>query len=365
MVQTVPETKVESVNRKSIGCHNTPINKGDLGREIAASLEGITREKVIETCFANAEANSSFIAAGKNITELQTSSLLEGETALVIAAGPSLHRDKTADIIKRSGFQGVIVATDSSMSWCLRNEITPHLVVTLDPHGHRIVRWFGDPSLDSNVLKNDDYFVRQDMDPDFGKDQLKANEALLRLVDSHAPNIRIAVASSASQSVVQRVIKSGMEVYWWNPMYDDYEQEKSFTRKIHTLNGLPCINAGGNVGSACWVFAHAVLQKKRVGLVGMDFSYYAETPYNKTQYYHEILDLVGQDGLGDVFISMVNPHLEKEFYTDPAYLWYRNAFLEMAEQADCQTYNCTGGGILFGASVHWVSLSEFLCGAIS
>jgi hypothetical protein len=111
------------------------------------------------------------------------------------------------------------------------------------------------------------------------------------------------------------------------------------------------------------VFAHAVLGKKRVGLVGMDFGYYADTPHDKTQYYKEILALVGPDRLNEVFVRILNPHLGQEFYTDPAYLWYREAFLEMVQQADCETYNCTGGGILFGPGIHWVTLTEFLQGA--
>ena len=108
------------------------------------------------------------------------------------------------------------------------------------------------------------------------------------------------------------------------------------------------------------MFSHAVLGKRRVGLVGMDFGYYVETPYSQTQYYKEILDLVGPDRLEEVYVRMLNPYLNRDFYTDPAYLWYRDAFVEMAKEAECETYNCTGGGILFGPGIHWVTLPEFL-----
>jgi len=334
--------------------------KGTLGRRIASALEGITREKVTETGFANAVVNGPLIAAGAGILALEDTLLMEGEDALVIAAGPSLHRFDTARIIKESGFKGVIVATESAMAWCLRHDILPHLVVTLDPHPHRIVRWFGDPELTEEALVHDDYFARQDMDPKFWEDQLRFNRELLGLINKFGPDIRIAVASSASPAVVGRIRESGMAAYWWNPMYDDYDLADGLTVRIHALNGLPCVNAGGNVGSACWVFAHAVLRKRRVGLVGMDFSYYSDTPYRQTQYYKEILALVGPDRLDEVFVRMQNPHLGKEFYTDPAYLWYRDAFGEMAQQAECETYNCTGGGILFGPGIRWTALPEFL-----
>ena len=151
-----------------------------------------------------------------------------------------------------------------------------------------------------------------------------------------------------------------MDIYWWNPMLDDDETPNSLTREVHAMNGLPCLNAGGNVGTACWVMAHAVLCKRRVALVGIDFGYYTDTPYSRTQYYKEILDLVGPDRLDEVFVRIHNPYVGRDFYTDPAYLWYRDCFLEMAQDAACETLNCTGGGILFGPAVTWCSFDDFI-----
>jgi hypothetical protein len=335
---------------------------GRLGQRIAEELDWITLMKVTQAGFDNARANSAQIAQGKNILALRDSPLMEGDDALVIAAGPSIHRFETDKIIKESNFKGTIVATESAMSWCLRHDIVPDLVVTLDPHPDRIVRWFGDPALTEQGLARDDYFTRQDMDPKFREDQLRFNQELVDLLNANGSRIRIAIASSASTAVVQRATETGMDIYWWNPMYDDYDKDDSLTRKIHEMNGLPCVNAGGNVGSACWVFAHAVLEKTRIGLVGVDFAYYLDTPYDRTQYYKEILDLVGPERLDEVFVRVFNPHLEREFYTDPAYLAYRNAFLEMSQEAEFETYNCTGGGILFGSQINWMPLQEFLPG---
>lgn len=332
---------------------------GGLGKKIAASLAPVTFEKVSKIGFANAVSNMPFLTAGQSVAALRQTSLMQGNSALVIAAGPSLHRQDTATMIRESDFQGVIIATESAMAWCLRHEIVPHLVVTLDPHAYRIVRWFGDPSLSQDLLKHDDYFSRQDMDPEFRRNQLRFNEELIGLIDRFGPRISIAVASCASQAVVQRVMQAGMRAYWWNPMYDDYDRPESLTRRIFEMNHLPCLNTGGNVGTACWMFAHAVLKKKTVGLVGMDFGYYGDTPYEQTQYYKEIVDLVGVNRLDEVFVRFMNPHLSREFYTDPAYLWYRDGFLEMAQAADCVTHNCTGGGILFGPGVHWTALKDF------
>jgi hypothetical protein len=334
--------------------------RGALGRQIAGRLEDLTLEKVTGIGFENAKGNAERIRAGLTLDDLLDTPLVSGDRALVVAAGPSLHRYDSARIIRESDFDGMIVTSESSMAWCLRNGIVPDLVVTLDPHPTRIVRWFGDPSLTEEMIEGDDYYSRQDMDPEFRRDQVEANERIMELLDRYGSRIRIAISSSASEAVARRVEETGMTAYWWNPMYDDYDREDSLTRKIHALNGLPCVNAGGNVGTACWVFAGAVLGKKQVGLAGMDFGYYEDLPYERTQYYYPLLDLVGEERLDEVFVWLTNPHMDRAFYTDPAYLWYRDTFLEMAGQMDCETVNCTGGGILFGDPIRWSGLEDFL-----
>ncbi len=338
---------------------------GALGRRISQDLAALTLSLVKDTCFANARANACAIAAGKSILALRDQRLMDGQKALVIGAGPSLHRIDVVPRLRAFTAHGVIITTESCLSFCLRHDIVPDLIVTVDPDdpnaiAQRIVRWFGDPKLTEQSLEKDDYFARQDMDPRFAKDELRANAELVELVNRYGPRIRICMASCASSAVVQRAAEAGMDVYWWNPMLDDDDAPDSLTRAIHEMNGLPCVNTGGNVGTACWTMAHAVLGKRQVGLLGIDFGYYDDTPYFRTQYYREILDLVGPERLDEVFVRIHNPHVGRDFYTDPAYLSYRDCFLEMAEAAECETYNCTGGGILFGPGVSWMSLDEFV-----
>ena len=282
----------------------------------------------------------------------------------MIAAGPSLHKTDVAHNLKLSGYNGAIVVPESTMLYCLRNEIIPDLVVTVDPHAKRIVRWFGDPDLTKSDLVADDYFSRQDLDPAFA-DQLRVNEEIMELLQKYGKEIRIALSTSASESVVKRVLDTGMEIYWWNPMYDDPDLPDSATLKLHRLNRLPCLNAGGNVGSASWAITDSVLKKRRVALIGMDFSYYEDTPYKNTQYYYEAVDLVGENNLDAFFIRVYNPHLKQWFYTDPAYYWYKEVFLEMVTSADCLTYNCTEGGILFGEGITFTPMINFLEDSVS
>lgn len=335
----------------------------DLGSLIASHLGEITLEQVRKDAEINAIANASFIKKTKSIHHLRDTELANNKSAIIIAAGPSLHRFETARMIKNSKFSGLIIATESAMSWCLRNDIIPQLTVTLDPHHKRIVRWFGDPELSEGDLAADDYFTRQDFDPAFRTNALEFNRELTEIVNRFGPQIKIAIASCASKAVVARAQQSGMECFWWNPIYDDYDQPGSLTRRLKATNDLPCLNAGGNVGSACWVFAHAVLGIKNIAILGMDLGYYPETKYSETQKYYELRDLVGEENLHKVFTRIFNPYVKSEFYTEPTFLWYRDAFLQMAGWASEEgvtTYNCTGGGILFGEGIKFVSFEQFL-----
>lgn len=330
-----------------------------LGLDLARNLTEVTLEKCAQDGLENAGRNRPY--STRSVLDLsEAMGIEEGQSGIVIAAGPSLHRNDAARKIRDSGYTGILIATESAMSYCLRNGLVPHLVVTLDPHAKRIVRFFGDPDLSKEDLEADDYFRRQDLDPRFREDELCRNAELVDLVDRHGPKMKIAVGSCASWPVVKRCVGSGMELFWWNPLYDDHESPNSISRKVHQVNGLPCLNAGGNVGTACWVFAHSVLGLKEVALVGMDLSYYGDTDYSRTQYYHELVDLLGKERIAEAFITVENPYLDKTWFTDPTYYWYREIFLEMAAEAPCRTFNCTEGGILFGGGIDFIPLKQFL-----
>jgi len=332
---------------------------GELALKLVAEMEAITLDRIGNLGLENAKRNQAFLHHGRSLAALRNAQLGEGDSCVVVAAGPSVKRQNLIERLKQSNYRGTIIATESAISGCLRSGIVPHLTVSLDPHATRIVRWFGDPKLTDSALSKDDYFRRQDMDPAFAQ-EIKLNTEIIDLINRHGRDIAIALSTSASEAVVSRVIEAGMPIYWWNPMYDDPDVPDSVTRRLYRENRLPCMNAGGNVGTAAWMMAHSVLGRKHVAVLGMDMSYYADTPYFNTQYYHELVTLVGEDRLDTVFVKIHNPYLDKLFYTDPAYLWYRNCFLELAQDADCQTYNCSSGGILFGPGIEVVDLEGFV-----
>jgi 6-hydroxymethylpterin diphosphokinase MptE-like protein len=332
---------------------------GALGLELVQHMSQMTWDKIGEMAIENCRRNVALLGHGQSIAALRDEESQKGGSAIVIAAGPSIARRDPISAVKELGYRGRIIATDSAMYYCLRNGVVPDLVVTVDPNSERVVRWFGQKHLNEAELAKDDYFRRQDMDASFAE-EIRVNNEVTELLAEYGPRMKIALATCASPPVVERVLETGMQIYWWNPMLDDPEPRDSKTREIFKLNRLPCINGGGNVGTACYMIAHAVLGKKRVAVTGMDFGYYGDTPYRSTQYYHDAVNLVGEENLDSIFIHVRNPHLNQDFYTDPAYWWYRQAFLELAADADCQTFNCTEGGVLFGDNVSFVPLRDFL-----
>jgi hypothetical protein len=64
--------------------------------------------------------------------------------------------------------------------------------------------------------------------------------------------------------------------------------------------------------------------------------------------------------LPEAFIHSENPITREVWFSDPAYHWFREVFLEMARETDGETFNCTEGGLLFGPGITTVPLDAFL-----
>lgn len=330
------------------------VKLSNIAASVLENLSALTLQKTAGVGLANALANKPFIE--KTIGEL-TGAGASADSAIVICAGPSLHRRHTARQIVEAGYSGLVVATDGALAYCLREGLVPHYVISLDPHSSRIIRWFGDPDLATRAA--DDYFERQDLDPALRMDAHRVNRELTAIVDRHASRVAAVLSTSVDPAVTTRVQQAGMPIYWWSPIYDDYDDPGSVTRAVFEATGVPSMVSGGNCGTAAWVFAGAVLGVPTVALTGMDLSYYGDTPYAETQYFHELRDIFGER-YTDAFIRIENPYQRTEWYTDPTYWWYRQSFLELAAKAPFKTVNCTEGGILFGEGIEWAALQAFL-----
>lgn len=356
----IPQIKGRIIRKESQEeMSSIPEKDGALAYKLLAHQERMTWDRFGQHALENASKNESHTKEGDSIVALHNHPPGEGDTAIVIAAGPSLKRKNPPEVIKKNNYKGAVVVTESAMRYCLQEGVIPDLVVTVDPDESRVVRWFGDPTLTDDKIAADDYFRRQDQDDAFN-DEIRANEEILKLLKKYGNQMRIALSTTSSPNVVKRAFDVGMEVYWWNPMLDNPDEEGSVSQKLQDSNGFPCINAGGNVGSACWMIAGAALRKSKVALTGVDFSYYDDTPLLNTQYYREIVDLVGEKNVDALYARFLNPHLNAWFFTDPAYLWYREALLEMVIDAEWQTFNCTEGGIVFGEGIEFLPLADFL-----
>jgi len=281
-------------------------------------------------------------------------------TALVLANGPSLARRGTLETLKRSTYSGLVIAVDSVLGTCLRNGVIPDCVVCVDPRS-RIVNYFGaDEQLDRLRPEDLHYYQSRKEETHLGSEPVATSRSNRELLDRYGEQMIALLATSCSPRIAQRCQEAGLESYWFNPTYDDYDLPDSFTKKVYDLIPLPCVNVGGNVGTAGWIMAHSVFQIRKVALAGFDFSYYPDTEVEKTQYYDELVNVAGRDGLDALLPRLVNPNTGEEFFTDPAYFWYRQVFLELAATAPCTTINCTEGGIIFGDSIVEMPLSTFL-----
>jgi hypothetical protein len=307
---------------------------------------------------AHVEANAALV--DKTLRDLPVASGHKRKSAVVISAGPSVHKYNVPATLRKSGYGGSVVAVDGSMIKCLQNGLVPDYVLTLDPHPTRIVRWFGDPDFEENT-RGDDYFSRQDLDVEFRKNSIQKNLEAIDLVNRHARQIRLVLCTTAPANVVARARDAGFDMYWWNPLVDDPTEPGSLTREMYEKVNAPCMNTGGTVGTAAWVFADRYLKASEIAVTGMDLGYHMETPITHTQTYYELHEHVNDPSeLQDLFPRTVFPLTGEEFFTDPTYAWYRRNMLELLGQSQTPTYNCSGAGTLFGPGIELMHLADFL-----
>ncbi|MBI2470418.1 MAG: DUF115 domain-containing protein [Planctomycetes bacterium] len=321
------------------------------------AISEATFKKTAERGIRHAIQNAPYIK--KTLKDLRKE--IEAEVpkpAIVVSAGPSLKRRNSIEVIKKSDFKGYIVSVDGSLGQCLRKGLIPDFVVTVDPcYPYRMIRWFGDPQL--RQRQPDDYFKHQDLDGDLNENEESLNEELVRLVNHHGPKIKVVISTGSNPEVTHRCLEAGMQLYWWNPLYDDFEKEDSISRQIYETNKVPCMVTGGNVGGSAWVFVYAVLESPEIILVGLDNSYPPGATVVNTQYFEYLKGIFPEEpekGLCRVY----NPYLKETWTTDPAYSWYNDIFLYMLSHSKSNTYNCTEGGILFGDGIEFIPLNEGL-----
>ena len=313
--------------------------------KIHQKINQVTLKSILSDTMSNIRYNRIYTKNCSSIAELRGKHF--NKIGIVVGSGPSLRKKDQSRYLKLYRKNFFIIACDGALYYLLNKDIVPDLVVTLDPHPTRIARWFGDKTLNLKTIQQDNYFRRQDLEIKF-QNELKSNREMIKLFDKNAHKIKIAICSSSSKLVVERLLKSKAKLFWWNPFLDDTKKKDSLSKKIFKINKLPLINTGGNVGSASWMIADQVFGFENIVLLGMDYSYFMDTPISSTQYY-DAIEKVAKDKIEirKFYKKITNPHMKRTFYTDHVYLWYRKNFFEMIENTDSLTINCSQAGILF------------------
>jgi hypothetical protein len=171
----------------------------------------------------------------KTIRQLPALSEAKTRSAVVISAGPSVHKKRSIQRILESGYKGTIIAVDGTYIACLKAGLIPDFVVSLDPCPKRMVRWFGDHEFEKNT-ENDDYFKRQDLDVDFRKNSIAQNKQHIELVNKHGHVTKAIVSSSCPCNVIGRLKEAKFDLYWWNPLVDDPNLPGSKTRSLYMIS---------------------------------------------------------------------------------------------------------------------------------
>lgn len=328
--------------------------------KIQKKISRITDQSIKKIIFKNIIGNIDYAKKGLSVANLRNFNFKKkGKIALVVGGGPSLRKNNFIKKIKKIKKKIIIISTDGSLFYLLSNGIIPDLVITLDPHKDRILRWFGDEKLNLKKLKLDDYFRRQDIDIKF-RDEISTNKRIIKLLDKYGKKIKIAACTSIDKNVVKRLKKIKAKIFWWHPFLDNPSHQQSLTRKIYKSLNLPIINSLGNVGSAGWVFAESIFGLKKICLLGMDCSYYIDTPLEQTQYYDVLKFSFGKKNIKKFYKKIYNPYLKTFFYTDHVYFWYRKILMDAIKTSKTKTYNCSQGGIVFQKPIVFTQFDDFL-----
>ena len=199
-------TKVKKTISRGSAKASTPVTVqppeatgGAVAWELLDHMEQMTWDRHAKLSQENAAENTPRFSEGHSLAALLKEEIGIGDTATVVAAGPSVKRKNPAGQIRNADYRGAIVASESAISYCLRNGVIPDLAVTVDPGIERVVGWLGDPNLTPERLAEDDYFARQDQDDAFA-DELRANEQILELLNRHGKDIRIAFVNDFRES---------------------------------------------------------------------------------------------------------------------------------------------------------------------
>lgn len=259
--------------------------------------------------------------------------------AVVIGAGPSIrrhnHLEMLAQAIASKQYQGIVCASDSMLVSCLKKDIVPDVVATVD--GAEIITKFYSH----------------------------------KLVREHGTQIKTCLVNSANPKVVRICKRNKMPIFWFNGMMDDVRYSESWTRLQSYMtrsrknpDGVPAVSCGGNVGNTLWALTHSLLRRSPIALIGIDLGYPEGEPWEKTGYYSIWLRLAGEniDAVCGQYKKFYNPYFKTYAFADKVFVNYRRTWLMLARRTPpwVKTINCTEGGTLWGRGITCMRFKDFL-----
>lgn len=278
----------------------------------------------------NTAKNLSYIIKnGKSVKDLENSE--KGKSAIIVGAGPSIWIHKHLELLQKSDFNGIIVATDKMLIPLLEKEIIPEYVVSID----------GNPELIPAFYRGS-------------------------LVRKYASEIKALVCIYVSPNLTKLLKKIGMEIYWFSPTSE--KRILLMTASKRNPKGLIALRTGGNTGACAWILSWGILKCNPVALIGFDFGYPEEVKLEATPYYSGALKMLPDKTdvalrVSPSYQTIYNPAFKTRAKIDPAFDHYRRVLLEWIKYdlpPEVELFNSTEGGTLFGDRIKCIPFAEFL-----
>lgn len=287
-------------------------------------LDTSTVTKHLPLWMDNLRGNFAAVKDGKDIRELPDG---KNTPALIIGKGPSLEKKKHLDLITEKGFNGTIFAADSVLEECLEHEIVPDYVMFVDGS--------------DKLLQYIDH----------------------KIVDEYADKLTAIMDVVVHPSVVNRWPG---DIYWQLTYIEDL-YGPNITHMMQLLTHRTAMASGGHCSSMGWSIA-ALKGFKPVVLIGLDLSFPADLPIEKTRKAYEFYLNTVFNGDKEQTLKVFDNHYHHSFFnTDCYYELIFGAYTNVAKQQfataskhGLKVINCSEGGTLEGEGIECMWFKDYL-----
>ena len=240
-----------------------------------------------------------------------------GTPGLVIGAGPSLRANNHLDMLRESTFykerKGVIVSVGNNIKECLEAGIVPDYMVLID----------GDPVIPAEFIDH-------------------------KIVDDHSKDITAIFSVTVHKTAVKRW--KG-DACFFMPIISDGTIPNVQAVLTGLFPNVTAMDGMANCGSFGWNVARHV-GCNPIALIGLDFSFMADTPIRETYYFDQLRALCSSDEetIERMYRFQTHSFFGTNCFTDIVYgsfaVGSTMAFKVYKERDGIITQNCTEGGIL-------------------